>query len=355
MTNKKAQKILKKKIKNKFCKYTFVDIDNDKIDEMIVLGFSGKFIDGDDKEKTLNVYKVSGKKAKSVLSYSIEGDFYHPSLSFNLYYDGASYITINHEHEGYAYYTTYKFTVGNYESCALIEDWVADNEQYYYTDAAEEVSKEEYYKFMKNILANEVNVELKSCSVKVANKYLKKMLKAEFDYRKGNEFYNNKMKTEYMDVDGNGIDELIVWKDSSNVDVFYAINPNNAEYYIDIAPFKLVDGEFVYDGDVPRSDDEIEALAGTWYAGGELDADFFYIDGNGIMTEYHRTKGDPEATEGRTYRIVFAADDYNEGFFLVPEEQGVLQTYFTFSPMSENGEGDRLLFDGGAYFYQRME
>ena len=55
MTNKKAQKILKKKIKNKFCKYMFADIDNDKIDEMFVLGFSGKFVDGDDKKKTLPI------------------------------------------------------------------------------------------------------------------------------------------------------------------------------------------------------------------------------------------------------------------------------------------------------------
>ena len=61
MTNKKAQKILKKKIKNKFCRYAFVDVDKDKIDELIVLGFSGEFVDGDDKEKTLTVYKISGK------------------------------------------------------------------------------------------------------------------------------------------------------------------------------------------------------------------------------------------------------------------------------------------------------
>ena len=354
MTNKKAQKILKKKIKNKFCKYAFIDLDKDKIDEMIVLGFSGKFVDGDDAKKTLDVYKVSGTKAKSILSRSIEGDFYHPSLSFNLYYyNKTSYLTVNDCHEGYCDYTTYKFTGKKFEVVASVDDWASEGEQFYYIGG--EVSKEEYDKFMKNILANEVNVELKSCTTKVTNKYLRKMMKAEFDYRCSHELYDKNAKTEYKDMDDNGIDELVVWKDSTHVDVFYAINPDGTEYYTDITPYKVVNGEFYYDGDDYRSMDEIAALAGIWYAGGKLDAlNIFDVDETGLLTEYTRTVGDPEPSMGRTCQILFAAGSSN-GFYIAPLEDDSLQTYFIFSPESENGKGDRMIFDDGAYFYQKME
>ena len=215
MTNKSAQKILKKKIKNKFCRYAFVDIDNDKIDEMIVLGYSGKFVDGDDKKKSLTVYKVVGKKAKSVLSYSREGDFFHPTLSFNLFYDGSDcYITINDEHEGYATYKTYVWGADSFNEIAMISaDLATPEEEYRFRNKGglKVCTEEEYLEYMKDILAGEVEVTLNSSSTKVSNKYLKKMLKAEFSYRCKLGIYNKKTaKTEYMDVNNGAICLLLV-------------------------------------------------------------------------------------------------------------------------------------------------
>nr|MCR5726234.1 hypothetical protein [Lachnospiraceae bacterium] len=49
------------------------------------------------------------------------------------------------------------------------------------------------------------------CSTKAANKYLKKMLMAEYDYRCGLEIYDKETASPvYSDEDGDGIDELIV-------------------------------------------------------------------------------------------------------------------------------------------------
>ncbi|MCR5768082.1 MAG: hypothetical protein K6G45_06280 [Lachnospiraceae bacterium] len=237
MTNKKAQKILKKKIKNKFCKYTFVDIDNDKIDEMIVLGFSGKFVQGDDKKKTLTVYKVVGKKAKSVLTYAREGNFFHPDVSFNIYNDGDFYITVNDEQEGPCVYTTYVFGAEEFNQIAMYEYWSSDNEENYYLrnkGGLKICSEEEYNEYMAGILENEVEYELQSCSTKVANKYLKKQLMAEFKYLCETEVYDEDIVSPvYSDEDGNGIDELIVRKGPLGGDILYVQIPEgNSAFYI---------------------------------------------------------------------------------------------------------------------------
>ncbi len=273
MTNKKAHTILNKQIKNKFCKYLFIDLDKDKIDEMIVLGFSGKFVDGDDKLKTLDVYKVSGKKAKSIYHYDIDGDFYHPTLEFNLYYNKAYYMTVSHEHEGYAYYYTYKYTKGKFKIVAGLEDAIAENEQVYYVNGKENVSKKAYDKFLKPILANEVDFELEAPATKVANKYLKKMLKAEFErvYK-----YEDVTATpSFSDEDGDGIDELIAKENAKGGRIFFVYFPGSksANYGVGYTDYKIVDGAVVYEKPNYFGDDEGdegwgpvdgEEYCGTW-------------------------------------------------------------------------------------------
>ena len=247
MTNKKAQKILNKKIKNKFCKYAFVDIDKDKIDEMVVLGFSGKFTEsGDDEKKTLTVYKVSGKKAKAVLSYSIAGDPYYPTLSFEMYYSDTSYIVVNELHEGYEYFVTYKYTSGKYKEISRIVEYIAETEIEYYI-GKKEVSEEEYVEFISDIIEGEVDIELKSCSTKIANKYLQKQLMAYYKYT----YYDEEIPIEatspiFSDEDGDGIDELIVRKGPQGGIIYHAepMEGNIGEYRLDYYEYSLNTGMF---------------------------------------------------------------------------------------------------------------
>lgn len=246
MTNKKAQKILKKKIKNKFCRYAFVDVDKDKIDELIVLGFSGEFVDGDDKEKTLTVYKISGKKAKTYLSYSIDGDYYHPTLTFNLYYaNGNSYIKVNYEHEGFAYYTLFMLGSKKYKPVAGVDDFIAENEQYY-SIGTSECSKEEYDEYVKDIFKGELKYKLKSPSTKIANEYLSKLLNAEYERLCKIEVFDEDIVSPlYSDEDGDGIDELIVRKGPQSGAVLYIEFPANsksADYKVGFAGY----GEYDY-------------------------------------------------------------------------------------------------------------
>ncbi|MBO4415469.1 MAG: hypothetical protein J5824_05745 [Lachnospiraceae bacterium] len=258
MTNKKAQKILKKKIKKTFCKYAFVDIDEDKIDEMIVLSFNGKFTEsGDDEIKSLTVYKVSGKKAKSVLNYSINGDPYFPTLSFALFYNDASYITVTEEHEGYAHYVTYQFTSGKYKEVSRIIEYIAETEVEYYI-GKKEVSEEKYLDFMKDIVENEVELTYQSCSAKITNDYLHKMLTAYFEHTYDvEEIPIEHTSPIFRDWNEDGIDEeLVVRVGPQNVITYTAIpmEGNICGYSVDEVAFTLNAGGALdeYDDDGPK-------------------------------------------------------------------------------------------------------
>ncbi|MBP5160092.1 MAG: hypothetical protein ILP10_07305 [Lachnospiraceae bacterium] len=245
ITNKEARNILKKKVKNKFCKYAFIDVDKDNIDELIVLDFNKKFRDGDAKEKYITVYKMFGKKAKPVLDLSMNGDLFHPSFSFDVYYsDGESYITVVWSHEGYAYYWTYMLGSKQYKQVARLEDFVSGDEQYYYR-GTEEASKEDYEEFMNSIAPGKIDYKLKSPSVKVANKYLRKMLKAEFNYQcKCGIFDKNVVSPIYSDEDGDGIDELIVREGPLGGKILYVAMPeaNSVEYLVFSSEYTLNNG-----------------------------------------------------------------------------------------------------------------
>ena len=329
MTNKKAQKILKKKIKSKFCKYLFVDIDNDKIDEMIALVYSGKFANGDDKKKSIIVYKVKNNKAAVVLNYSIKGDSSRPSLSFYLYFDKENdcYISVNDIHEAIASYKIYMFGAEEFNMIASIDaDYSTEEYEYRLRNKGglKICSQEEFTDYFKDL--EEVTYELTSCSTAVANKYFKKLFKVEFDSRCKEGIYSKKaVRTEYADLDGDDINEMLIWKDDTHADVFFAINPdmNDCEYYVDVISYilendELVPDESVYDYDnneIERSEEEIAELAGTWYLDGKEDAtSFFYVKEDGSVTYYIRQTGDPEAIPVSSFYIVLAAGDDPHGF-----------------------------------------
>ena len=250
MTNKKAQKLLKKKIKNKVCRYAFVDLDNDKIQELIVLSYSGKFVDGDDKKKTLNVYKVVGKKVKSVFDYSIDGDFYHPTLTFGVYRDetGDSYLTVDHEHEGYRYYITYYWNGDDFVEMARIEE--SDGE-YEYRVRLKHCEEDEYFGFVKSILTEDAGLDIKTCSTKVANKYLNKMMKSELDYMIKCHYLDDlegDISPVYDDLDGDGIEEMLVRIGAQGGVVLYAYNNSmDYDYHIGYNTYTMVNGNPVFD------------------------------------------------------------------------------------------------------------
>ena len=251
MTNKKAQKILKKVIKNKFCKYAFIDLDGDKIDEIIVAGYSGKFTkDGDDKKKSITVYRVSGKEAKAILTQTAKGDFYHPSLTFDVYKTDAAYITVNFVHEGYGTYTTYKFNGEKFVEVAKISVDYGDNNSEYFLEN-EQVGKGEFNLFIKDILENQVDVKIKSCSTKVANKYLKKMLKAELAYRVSLGYYETDTPDYvFSDEDGDGIEEMIIRTGPQNGEILYAYEDEYSyDYLIGVTTYSTVDGKVVFEKD----------------------------------------------------------------------------------------------------------
>ena len=281
MTNKKAQKILKKKIKNKFCKYTFVDLDKDKIDEMIVFGYSGKFVDGDDSEKTITVYKISGKKAKAVLSDSLKGDFYSPEFSFNAYYyDKKSYLTVHEVHEGYSFHTTYVYKNGKYTSYAGTSEEISEEDTVYNVED-KVVTKAEFNNAMEKIFKNELSYEMKLCDTKTANKYIKNMLKDRYDRLAQQDAFAEGAKYKYEDFDNDGLFEMIVetGKDSGIIlfpsgktSASSAFGASRIDYTLD------ADGDYVWGWNSRYYDMENGTAlyyTGRWIAENENN---FYID-----------------------------------------------------------------------------
>ena len=114
--------------------------------------------------------------------------------------------------------------------------------------------------------------------------------------------------------------------------------------------------DYEYD-EISRSEEERTALTGFWYLDGKLDAEsYFYVSKDGSVTYYIRQKGDPEAIPVSSFYIVLAAGDDPHGFYAVPaDDKGGLQTFFSISPASENGEADKLILDNGGTVFIRME
>ena len=240
MTNKKAQKILKKEVKNKFCNYAFIDLDNDKIDEMVVLGYSGKFYQGDDKKKTVNIYKVVGKKAESIFNDSIKGDIFHPAITFGLYRDaqGITYIKVNKEHEDDCIYVTY--TLNNGSLVEVLRKEVLNAEFKYFVNS-EPAERKEYDDFLSELYKNEIEVDVKTPSTKVTNKYVRKLIKAEFEFECKNGVFNKDIVSPiFSDEDGDGIDELIVREGPLGGKILYAYKSEYSyDYLVDSWSYSL--------------------------------------------------------------------------------------------------------------------
>lgn len=253
ITNKQAQTILGKKVKNKFCRYAYEDIDMDGIDELIVWSYSGKFVDGCDKKKTVSIYKVVNGKAKELLSGSVKGDFYHPYMGCAIYYADTLYVALTQNHEGYLEQTVYKYNKNKFSeiaSLALNADGTG-----YYRIGGKGKNKEfdsydvsEYEDVLEGFNDYRIELSYKTCTNKVANKYLKKMLKSEYDYRCKIGYYGKKITTTaYEDLDGDGISELVVTTGAKSGEVLYAsMSSEDYEYYTGSTEYTIVDGQVVF-------------------------------------------------------------------------------------------------------------
>lgn len=259
--NKQAKKVLEKKVKNKFCRYGFVDLDGDGITEMLVYEYSGKFVDGCDKEKSVSIYKVINGKCKQIFTDSIDGDFYHPEISCDIYRTDNTYALVTNSHEGYIIQTVYQYTDNGFVEVAYIEEDMA----YYgsYRIGGEDAPMIDYDgkyarpDFESMLESNEpfkVDIEFKNCKTKTANKYLKKMLKAEYNFLcKREVFDKDTTSTVYEDLDGDGIDEMIVRKGPKNGVVLYADAPSyvySHDYSIGKREYTIDDnGNIIFDLD----------------------------------------------------------------------------------------------------------
>ena len=357
MTNKKAQKKLKKVIKNKFCKYTFVDIDKDKVDELIVFGYSGKFVDGVDKEKTLTVYKASGKKANAILTESIKGDFYSPELSFSLYYyDGASYITINEVHEGYSTHTTYKWNKGKYTEYARIEEEIQEEdtlysiEDYYY-------SKADFEKQMANIFKEEISYEISLCSKKIANKYIKKLAKAEYERLKSYDYFEKTpIKTFYKDFDGDGMVDMYIKTGENSWKILYAAGGTYASsaFFVNSLSYTINEnGDCFYEKSGAYVYDLIHGTAlyctGRWMADENLYIDIT-SDGESYIFLVNHIINDNEAEEWIYCADYLGEDEESWTATFSCLDGGILMTR-TIDKATGEENYDVVYTDGTAEFY----
>ena len=256
MTNKKAWNILLDKIYNKYTRCGLIDLDNDGIVELISLEYSGEFVDGADSKKTLNVYKVKGEKAKKVFSYSIEGDYFRPTLDFRLFYNkNTYYMTVDYIHEGYGFTKTYKYTGKKFKLVSSVDMDLAEGENTYHI-GKKAVSEKKYNKYMKDIFAAPVDLYLivSDCVTQgTFYEYVEKQLMAEYEYRYENDLFEEQPTgTSYVDVDDDYCSELRVdtGKDSGYILYNYLgceyYDQNN--YYVGISHFTLDEnGGYVFD------------------------------------------------------------------------------------------------------------
>ncbi|MCR5330382.1 MAG: hypothetical protein K6E62_04240 [Lachnospiraceae bacterium] len=284
MTNQKAWKILSKKIDDKYCRFAFYDIDNDKIDEMFVFGYSGEFTDGDDTEKTLTVYKVKNGKAKAIFRHSVQGDYFRPSLDMRLYYNGSYYMSVKYIHEGYGYVLNYKYNGKKFSQVSGIDMDLAEGTNVY-TIGRKNVSKKKYDKYMKDKIAFETELEFDNGSPRATfSEYVRKLLKADYDHRCEMELFEEQPTgTSFVNIDDDWYDEMRVDTGKNSGYILYHYHGEEYErnnVYVGISRFNLDEqGDYVFD----ESDEEayIRRMGyGDPYVGRWIDTDQnnFYID-----------------------------------------------------------------------------
>ena len=216
--NSKAKKALKKKIKNLYCKYAYVDLDKDGISELITFQFGGEFdLEGYDQAQSLVIYKYADGKVKTMFEYAIHGPYLGPELNaLFYYYKDAPYVIVYEGGDGLSQETVYKV---DDDSTALASSliWAVDGDSSYCV-GEESTTEKKYNSYIKSIKkGKKIKVKLKSVSEKITNTYLRKMYKDVLDARldwgycySSEEYDESEMEISYEDLTGDGLLEMIV-------------------------------------------------------------------------------------------------------------------------------------------------
>ena len=362
--NKQAKKVLEKKVKNKFCSYGFIDIDGDGITEMVVREYSGKFVDGCDKKKSVSVYKVVNGKCKQIFTDSFDGDFFHPEIGCEFYSADSTYMLVYKSHEGYSIQTLYQYTTAGFVEVAYLTEDMAGCGTYRlggegnpYVDFYD-FDGPDFEAMLKSYEPFKVNVEYNSCKTKTANKYLKKMLKAEYKYLcKIKVLDKSTTSAVYDDLDGDGIDEMIVRKGPKGGVVLYAYIPEYSHDYLVSNTEYVIDdnGNVIFEVyDYLDYEDEVSAVGDSYVGVWQSDRCSLIIDkeGDGYTFDILWGSSASETTEWFYYTIfegetengaMFSSDPHGRKFeYTTDDETGETIS----ATVYENGEADFIIYDG---------
>jgi len=222
VTNKKVRKVLKKNIKNKFCKYAFSDLDKDGFDELVVIKYDGPFEeDIVYYNMSVLIYKYSG--GKSTLIYSFENKMYDACDTYlNLYYEDTCYLNLNMHTEGYGEdYWYYKYSDGDFKELCNINICEGEETKYYLPEEVA-TTKKKVNRILKEFPKEDSKLEIK---LKLSNKKLAKKFNEEYLTAIIPELSKDKesVVSEIKDIDGNGYVDLVL-KDASGERRIYSID-----------------------------------------------------------------------------------------------------------------------------------
>ena len=225
VTNKKVQKVLKKNLKNKFCKYAFLDLDKDGLDELISYQYEGPYCLSKEEEHYtiyIEIFKYSGGKSKVIFSneYLMFNNNY--DISFNLYYKDNCYMNITYQEEGYAgdceYYMLSKGTFQGF--CFKTAE--SDDEYSYYLSDWTPTTEKKFNKTLKKFPGDDskLEIKLKLSDKKTAKKFVKEYLTAMIPVlSEGKESVISEVK----DSNGDGFADLKL-KYASGESVIYSMD-----------------------------------------------------------------------------------------------------------------------------------
>ena len=222
LTNKKVQKVLKKNIKNVFCKYAFSDIDKDGLDELITIQYDWPFGFEEDErsyyEIVVLIYKYSDGESKVIFSWEdlMIDNF---DISLDLYYKDTGYLKLAQEYGEYGNYQYYKLSDGKFKDlCSMCFDNYYDY-NYYFSEmkpTTEEKFNKKLRKFPKD--DSKLDIDLKLSSKKLANSFIKEYLNMYVPHLSEDK---ELVTSEIKDFDGDGYADMLV-KDASGESVIYS-------------------------------------------------------------------------------------------------------------------------------------
>ncbi len=225
VTNEKVQKVLKKKIKNKLCKYAFADLDKDGLDELITYQYQGPdWYDNGDAffYVYIIIYRYSDGKAKKILSkryFRYNGN----EISFELYYKDTCYLKVFDDSvynlDKYAYY---EFSKDKGTFRGLCYKNIVATGPSYFSRGWKSVSEKKFNKIMKKFPGDDSKLEIemelsdKELAKKFVEEYLTEMIP---ELSEGKESVTSEIK----DFNGDGFADLKL-KDASGESIIYSLD-----------------------------------------------------------------------------------------------------------------------------------